>query len=256
MPEVDAVTMAILATPPQIMVDLQGWQKSWLRPTTIKKSSSQTPGIIKYFGESPGSCSGREMVRHAAYHLQAETWRGPSTVLTCSSPSAKITTRMGAAQSWCQSKDKACGGSIADLSWYVCCHSLCGTTCNRGQTETLNCCRKQTRSSGASRDRPPGWYSWLLQKGHNGDAHRTGALHRAIPVTGCLFFNSWSCWRACSHGHFCTSHHITSQWTDGVPHKPGLLPLISIGSGLGKKSLTSRRGSRGTATYSQLFTCR
>lgn len=53
MPEVDAVTMAILATPPQIMVDLLGCQKSWLRPTTTKKSSSQPPGIIKYLGESP-----------------------------------------------------------------------------------------------------------------------------------------------------------------------------------------------------------
>lgn len=53
-----------------------------------------------------------------------------------------------------------------------------------------------------------------------------------------------------------TPHHITSQRTDGVPHEPGLLPLLSIGSELGKKSLTSRGGSRGTATYGQRFTCR
>lgn len=53
MPEVDAVTMAILAAPAQIMADLLGCQKSWLRPTTINKSSSQPAWITKHPGKSP-----------------------------------------------------------------------------------------------------------------------------------------------------------------------------------------------------------
>lgn len=98
-------------------------------------------------------------------------------MLTCSSPSAKVTNRMGAAQSWSQSKGKACNGSLADLGRYLCCHSLCGTMCNSRQTETPNCCRRPTGYSRASWDRPPEGFCWLWQKGHHRNTHGSSPCH-------------------------------------------------------------------------------